>query len=215
MKTNLLVFAILLTVSTTVIAQENNDQPETLDQDLGFNAVFIFQGLFQSQQAPFSVMYKKYTTDCKAIRMGMDISFSSYKNSGDANAYQDNTSGEIGLTIGVERQQSLGGKWIWYYGIDGVPTYSFYNSESYANNVKTGSYKSSSIGLGVKPLLGIRFNITPRLYVSAEASAALSYASSKNVQKNYNPEQTVRDLTTSIVSFDFNPASGIFLFYRF
>jgi hypothetical protein len=214
MKTKLLVFTILLN-STTLIAQESKDQPENLDQDLGFNAVFIFQGLFQSQQAPFSIMYKKYTTDRKAIRMGIDLSFNSYKNSGDANSYQDNSSGEISLTIGVERQQSLGGNWMWYYGIDGVPTYSFYNYESYANEVKTGSIKTSSIGFGVKPLLGIRFNITPRLYVSAEASAALSYASSKNVQKNYNPEQTVRDLTTNIISFDFNPASGIFLFYRF
>jgi hypothetical protein len=215
MKTRLPILMMIFLLTKTSVAQENQDQ-STFDQDLGFNAVFIFQGLFQSQQAPFSVMYKKYKSPDKALRFGADLSFNSNSNSGNANGgYSDSSYGNVYVIVGVEKQQAIGGDWTWYYGFDAVPRFSYDRYESYSNNIKVNSSQNSTVGLGAKPFVGIRFNVTQRLYVSAEASAQLSYAITTTLQKNYNPEQTVRDTSNKMVSFGINPASGIFLFYRF
>lgn len=218
MKTRLFVSMIAILVADITLAQEIEKPSTSYQHDLGFNTNFIFQGLFQSQpQAPFAVMYKKYKTENNALRLGADLSFYSTNNSGTVtnSSFSDNSYGSIALTIGFEKQKVLGGKWMWYYGIDAVPSLSFNQSTSFNNNLKTGSTKNSSLGLGARPFLGIRFNINSRLYVAAEATAMLAYVSSKNVQKTYNPEQTVRDMTTSNVNFSLTPASGIFIFYRF
>jgi hypothetical protein len=218
MKTRLLVLAFVLAV-ISAHAQENNSEFPSYKRDLGFNTYFILQGLFQSQQAPFSVMYKTYTSEMTAFRLGFNGSFSS--NNPDVNValpnqnYYDNSEAYIELTIGREFQNQLGGKWMWYYGLDLLPTYSFSNSVGYNGAQKFSSNKNSGYGFGVKPFLGIRYTINPRLYISAEASAQLMYTISKNLQKNYNPEQTVQDITYTHINFALHPASGVFIFYRF
>lgn len=219
MKTRLLVLAFVLAVISLQAQEKSNSASSSYTRDFGFNTYFILQGLFQSQQAPFSVMYKKYTSERAAFRLGFSGSFSS--NNSDVNvappnqSYYDNSAASIELTVGREFQNELGGKWMWYYGLDLLPTYSFNNSIGYSGTQKINMNKNSAYGFGVKPFLGIRYNINPRLYISAEASAQLMYLISKNLQKNYSPEQTIRDATANNVTFDLRPASGLFIFYRF
>lgn len=214
MKTRLFVFVIAFYAITDSAAQET----QSFDHDFGFNTNFIFQGLFQSQQAPFSIMYKKYSAENKAMRLGVDLSFFSNNNDvqGSANtSFTNSYNGDINLTVGFERQSVLGGRWMWYYGVDAVPVIAFSKSEAYSDSdTKTTTNSFSSLGLGVKPLIGIRFNINQRLYVSAEASAQLTYSKSWNRQVNHT-STTIRDATSDNINFDVNPASGVFIFYRF
>jgi hypothetical protein len=162
-------------------------------------------------------MYKKYTAENKALRLGLDAGFymTEFKDHAASGNYGDNSNIQISFSVGKEFQQRLGEKWLWYYGGDVVPSFFDNKSETFADNEMTQSNKSWGYRLTLRPILGIRFNITNRLYLAAEASASLSYGISKTLEKRYNPSATMRDLTQSNASLSLNPASGIFIFYRF
>lgn len=56
MKTKNPLVAILLLLTVTSFAQEN---PETTySKDIGFNTTFLFQGILNSGETPFSIMFK-------------------------------------------------------------------------------------------------------------------------------------------------------------
>jgi hypothetical protein len=220
MKTSLLALTFSLGVAVALGQQKNESQSSDNKNDLGFNAYFIIQNIYGSlSQSPFSVMYKKYNTSEKALRLGFSGSFNSYNTDlkpGSVNPnYSDGASFQFDLTIGKEKQNGLGGKWVWYHGGDLLPGFQYSNSDNYNNNQKTSSATTTSYRFGIRPFLGLRFNVNPRLYISAEASAQLTYSLSKASNKNYSPEQNMREWTTNSMAFNLNPASGIFIFYRF
>lgn len=63
--------------------------------------------------------------------------------------------------------------------------------------------------------MAIRYNINTRLYVSAEASINLSYTRNKQFTEYTQNEDLNRDTESNRISFYANPASGLFLYYRF
>jgi hypothetical protein len=164
-------------------------------------------------------MYKSYSGENKAFRLGLNasvnISDNDANSTGSNNPYTNSSNTSVELTLGKEFQQKLAGRWIWYYGLDMVPSFGAGKNEHFNNNEKTSLYKNSYIGISAKPLVGIRYNINARLYLSAEASAALRYSITKSVEKRYNPDETLRDVSGKNISFNISPASGFFIFYRF
>jgi hypothetical protein len=218
MKTKLLLAGVMLCYASCLSAQEK--PADNFKHDIGFNTYFVLRGIIESEVTPFSLMYKRYTSETKAIRLGIDASLSITNNSGDPNVpssdYSNNSFVAIGLSIGKEYQKHLSPKWIWYYGADLVPSFYSTNNESYIDNNISQTYFDSRFGLSARPFIGIRFNLHPRLYISAEANASLTYAWSKNIQKYYTPDETVaRDVHGNTLNLSVSPASGVFLFYRF
>ena len=124
--------------------------------------------MFNSNQTPFSLMYKKYTSENRAIRLGASIntnwnkahpSDSSYFNfTNVSNSYAD-----VSLVIGKEIQKSISPKWIWYYGADLVPAFYLTKSTNYQSGIKLSENSYTSLGLSARPFLGIRFAINQRL----------------------------------------------------
>jgi len=219
MKKRLFIIAVIaMTFTLASYAQENN-APENSPyrKDLGFNTSFILNGVFQLQSTPFSIMYKMYGAENKALRLGLDANIQSSKSDGEVinGSYTNSSSVVISLSVGKEFQQHLGEKWIWYYGVDVAPSFTQSHSEYIEHDEQRQSFKTSSYGIAARPFLGIRFAINSRLYLAAEASARLSYNKSSQLNKSYNPDQTLRDITSNNFDFSLNPASGIFIFYRF
>jgi hypothetical protein len=218
MKTRILLSVLILFAIVSHGQEIASVEKPSYTRDFGFNSLFIVNGLFSSQTTPFSVMYKKYKGDNKALRFGLDLSLTVNETDGTTlpnTQYGNNSGGSIYLSIGKEFQHQLAGKWMWYFGTDVAPTFSGSRSEVYSGAEKINSSKSTSYGLSLRPFIGIRYNIYSRLYISTEANASLTYSISKNFAKRYNPEETTLDLTTSTVNLGLNPASGIFIFYRF
>ena len=167
---------------------------------------------------PVSVMYKRYNAENRALRIGLDLSLNISNTDGNAlpnDNYSDASTLAVSLLIGKEFQEALGGRWMWYYGADLAPTFARQHLGFFANDQKTGSQTITGYGLSLRPFIGIRFNINSRIYLAAEANASLAYSVNNTLQKNYNPGETVKDLKTSNVNFGLDPASGIFIFYRF
>jgi hypothetical protein len=220
MKSKILFSGLILFLSVFTSHAQDSVTPSTVTepmykQDLGFNTNFIFDGIFRSEQTPFTVMYKKYSSQNQALRLGVQLNFSSERNDAEPTNVNPNYSSiDLQFAIGKEFQRSLPKNWTWYYGGDLVPII----------QTATAKYKDPALleklitcyyGLGARPFLGIRYNISPRLYVSAEASIFLVYGKRKEKEK-YRGEFTPnieRDRKT--LNLSMKPASGIFVYYRF
>lgn len=210
---NFSVPVILLTISFLSNAQ---DDQNPFSRDIGFNTNFILSGIFESDQTPFSVMYKKYTSQNKATRLGLSISAQFNNTSGDIATNYNNTSAtDLSFSWGVELQKSLSKHWVWYYGIDVIPSVSYYKINYFSGGNKYQDYRTIGGGISGRPFLGIRFDINPRLYLAAEASASLWYIYTSTKATAYNPEEVIQNTDTNNIGLRMRGASGIFLFYRF
>lgn len=201
----------------TCLHAQDATVPETYKNDIGFNTTFALQGVFTSEQTPFSLMYKNYKAENKAWRLGIDtyVDLNKTDSKTSTSNFIDNSSGYIGLVAGMERQNKIGKGWVWYYGGDFVPYYSFIDQNQFANGELFWENERKEFGLGFRPFLGIRFDISPRLYLSAEANIILSYSRVKNYSANVNDIVPYNDTEGTHFVFSANPASGLFLYYRF
>jgi hypothetical protein len=193
------------------------DVPVSYKNDIGFNTTFVFQGIFQSDQTPFSLMYKKYKAEHKAWRFGFDTYFNINKTDTktSTSTFDDYSSGNFAAVAGLELQKQIDKRWVWYYGGDFVPYITFSNRDSYLDGELFMEEDFNGFGLGFRPFLGIRFDLSPRLYLSAEANITLSYGRRTNYRSFTGNPTPLTDTETSTFTVSASPATGLFLFYRF
>src|SRR5688500_4724644 len=126
MKTKFNPLIIAFVLSSILCRAQETQESSFLKHDIGFNTNFIIGDLFQSSETPFSIMYKRYTSPTKAIRIGMDLNFGSSdskgQNSSPTNMYYDSKSIYVALVVGREWQNIISKRWMFYYGIDLVPS---------------------------------------------------------------------------------------------
>ena len=115
----------------------------------------------------------------------------------------------------METQKRIDKRWVWYYGGDFVPYYTFVRQNNYSNGELFWENEFNEFGLGFRPFLGIRFDISPRLYLSAEANIILSYVRTKNYMAYVDDALPTTDTEGTHFVFSANPATGLFLYYRF
>lgn len=195
--------------------QDSTTTSNPFKHDIGFSTNFLLNGIFNSSGTPFTLVYKKYTSDFKATRFGADL-FLGYNNiSGSANYYATYSSGTFQLSIGREYQKPINTRWCWYYGGDIFASYIFQDVDNFLNGEVTQTNEEKRYGIGFRPFLAARFNINSRLYISAEASLSFGYFSQSNKYKFIpQPEDNI-EVSEGSFSIATHPASGIFLFYRF
>lgn len=218
MKIRQVLLIALLSAATFGFAQTEQSE-KTYKNDIGFNTVFILNGVFNSSQTPFSLMYKKYTSEKKALRIGTSINVD-WNNPDISSGYSNTTSyytsyANVSIMLGKEFQNSISSKWVWYYGADLVPSFTLTKSSVYYGVAKNQESDAKMYGLSVRPFLGIRFAINHRLYLSAEANLSAGYKRFVENQKYFNPDATDGHRSGDNIFFTMNPASGLFLYYRF
>jgi hypothetical protein len=165
-------------------------------------------------------MYKTYTSEHKATRFGLSISAGVNKNNtaaGNTGYYSNGQQVNLSLNLGREFQVALPKNWTFYYGGDLQPLFSLYNRDDFQSYAKYYSHRYWNAGLGLRPFLGMRYNVSERLYVAAEAGLTLSYAYNKTQDRNLPQNAPTTENDTHGYSFALNTQSayGIFLFYRF
>jgi hypothetical protein len=210
--------SLLLSCLCSIAWAQEEPASDAYRHDIGFNTTFILQGIFNSNQTPFSIMYKKVVDNHKATRFGFNIQLNVDSNSpeGTNTSYIDESNGYFAFSFGKELQQPIGSsKWIWYYGGDFEPFYQFDNIDHYADSQTYLTSRYHRYGLDVRPFLGIRFDINDRLYLTAEASAILRYAQTSNFINYTNDQEPALDVNGHNLSFSMQAANGIFMFYRF
>jgi hypothetical protein len=215
MKTYLLVFTLLLCVSRTASAQ---DEPD-FKHDIGINTFIVLNGILETSQTPFSLMYKTYNAQNRATRLGVDLSINLYnsKREQTMNAKTDQRQdyATISFVVGREFQRGIAKKWILYYGGDLVPQYSFSSMTREENDQEVNTRESRTYTLNARPFLGIRFNVAPMLYLSVEASAYLGYSYSSTSDNYVNPDFIDTEDRSKSLNLGTNPVTGIYMYYRF
>jgi hypothetical protein len=217
MKTKLFVTSLFVSCALCSFAQAQENETKNFKQDIGFNTTFLLGGIFNSSSTPFSIMYKKYSSENKALRFGVSavLDRKDFTDKAATSNYNNSDQYDFSLSIGKEFQKNITDKWIWYSGGDIVPSFSYHATDYFSGVTKTYAYKTTYIGLALRPFLGIRYNINSRLYLSAEASLQAKYSYGKEYE-TYAPNNTVQtDARGSRISLSLSPASGLFLFYRF
>jgi|GEM_PF-1984712 len=122
-----------------------------------------------------------------AIRLGANLNYSNMKNE------EKSSSNATYTIVGFNTQLNLGYEWHLtysrvniYYGLDLSTALSNVKSESendYANgSINTNKY--SEVGVGINPLLGVNFFITPHLSVGTEVKFTAEYVSGKVTYSN-------------------------------
>jgi hypothetical protein len=158
-------------------------------------------------------MLKTYNKPERAMRYGVSMYVGLYDGSGDAN-YTTTNQVNLTLIVGKEFQEKIGRMWIWYYGMDVMPAVHYSRFEYFIDDQRIRQNTSINYGVTARPFLGIRFNINERLYVSTEANFNAAYRHSKSTNKIYQPPSTEK-LSGNGFSLAVEPATGIFIFYRF
>lgn len=218
-----LVTCCLLTTTTMVMAQQTSPSDAFEKNDLGISTNFLIQNLFSTAGSPATLMYKRNTSENSANRFGISASLSSSKNNPDGpntSPHQNYSNTYVDLSFGKEKRNTISKSWMWYFGGDILPSYSSNSSKTYdSNNVIIADNNGKQYGLTARPFMGIRFNISPKLYLSAEAAINIRYLRTQQQQKSYNPNSFPQEqnnkLKGTATSLNFVPASGLFIYYRF
>ncbi len=143
----------------------------------GINTQFAFDRLFGLRETPVEIIYKRQKAGNKATRLGLQLFFN-YDNESPYPTAPDWTTIETdlvaGFFLGKEKQHFIGNspRWQWYYGVDFNFTFTY--SRQYLderNDPHLREYtdeRHHKYSTSIKPFAGLRFEITPIIYISAD-----------------------------------------------
>lgn len=192
MKLKLIVISFLL-LSQAAFAQTDDDlKPE---HQIGVNAtLFIKQFLSFNDNvfnsSPYSLTYK-YIDQNEGWRIGLGGSNTSSKsNPNNGTNITTNNGLNINVRLGYEWQKKLDKRWLMYYGLDGIYSYSKFRSTS---SIQSGGFppkteevisSTEGFGFGGGPVLGMEFKISKRISLNAETAAYFNYGETRRRDKN-------------------------------
>ncbi|AHM60497.1 hypothetical protein D770_11200 [Flammeovirgaceae bacterium 311] len=212
---------ILIVLLALLYANPSVAQTDSLKREIGFSTQIIFDNIFESSGSPVELMLKKRTGENKWMRYGLGLTGSHHDNAytRNGNFKTSSTYLSISPSVGIEHRNPLLKKWHILYGGDLSLNYNYSTSTQISEDNNTSVEVSNSTynaGAGLRPFLGLAYNITPRFYVSTEAFANISTYFGQN---RHQRKQTYENIDNSANrwGFDVNvrPASAIFVYYRF
>jgi hypothetical protein len=173
--------------STSLFAQE---EKKILGHEIGLNATFLVNEILSFDgedpaEEPFALYYKLIGNRKFAFRFGLGLQVDNreLEETDDPGTNPQNSVklSSANLRFGVEFQESLSERWLFYAGADAVVQ----SSQSVVDNIDPffGDSKvtQSSALLGGGPVLGIQFRINERVRLSTESS--LYFLAGKEKQK--------------------------------
>lgn len=243
------VFTLFLLISTisNVQAQKNKNEAaaqsftyehfivnDTLYKyQLGINTRFALEGLFNdSIRTPVELLIRKQVSPYGAIRLRLMGMTQNYKKDVPlAPRLKETHITSIGLALGYEWQNLIARRWKWYYGAEVQGKLRWDNaleeSEYYNANVDEvydhrRVYKKRTNQVALLPFAGIRFHITPYLFVSTEMKIEAffeqyksrtddSFTRKDGTQPNFGGGFSEFVIENNDISF--RPYTGIFLNY--
>lgn len=197
----------LILIAFCTNAQEEGIAPKN---HIGFSA-----RIFNNPTSPFVIMYKRQLQPAFALRLGITMTVNSQKtNFSDNVSSSKQTSSSFAPSIGVEWQKHFAEKWTFYGGADARAILAWTRSTDFIGTQSTAESLASSKGINLSPFIGLRYNIIEQLYVATEASLSLNYFETVTTNRNL---LNGNESTTKFYSYSaaFQPAVGLFFFYRF
>ncbi len=92
----------------------------------------------------------------------------------------------VNSAIGYERYVHFGKRWNLYFGADAVYNYSYSAGRNQWTSINFREDMTVRHGIGVSPMVGVQFIISPRFSVATETSLSVMYSWDKN-ERNHEP----------------------------
>ncbi|AKD02590.1 hypothetical protein POKO110462_08740 [Pontibacter korlensis] len=231
MKTKIVLLAFLLCLTQLVNAQTTGTLP--YKHHFGIVASPTLQKVFTNNTSlPVGLIYKRQDNGRGMFRSSLISSQNSYRQSvavpySASDVERTGKGFTVQLTGGYEWHVPLSNKWLLYYGAEAGPSYGRSNSESldvYTNSSSQGSIshsqQSTTFGAILRPLSGVAYQITDRLYITTETAIVASLYRSKNKMTDEqttsaNHSSTERSYKTDWSSISYKPISNISFLMRF
>ncbi len=167
---------------------------------------------------PYWFTYKKLDEAGKGLRLGAGVGFNRRKDkedpSGQSNSEATSSFSSFNLRIGSEKQFRLSGKWMCYYGFDGIAGFRYENIKSEGSN-GTVTVKDMTTSLGGGPVMGAEFMISERVGLSTEASLYLSHTFFSEKTEFDSSFEEDEKKTTNLTGLNFSLPTNLYLFFRF
>lgn len=207
---------ILLTVlfSTTLYGQDKVHNNEFSLNATGFVANYFNLGGVNSNSI-YVIDYKRRLGANLYFRSGLDASYTN-SNSAQSNLARSyfNTK-SFDLRLGVERRKQLSEKWFWHYGVDVIGGMNYNTSTSdqqFTNDrfeleavTRISATETENIGIG--PVTGLRWQISPRISIWTEGRLYLNYVERKNLTRWEDVSDGVKNRNGSF-NFDSNSSTS-------
>lgn len=222
--------AFLFFFSFAVQAQSPADST-SYNREFGFGTNIILSEIFNSGSGPLDFMYR-WKSGNGYLRLGTSITYSQNHQANIYSVYHNKVF-RPSVYFGKEWRQDVGGRWLINYGMDFNLNYSFMLSESEdwsygdpeAGNFSYRMNSEESYGAGLKPFVGIMFKISKQLLLGTEASFFAKFMIKSFDKESYVMESGIKtneklfnaSMMDNSADFGFstNPASNIFIYYRF
>jgi len=176
-----LIIALIFGINLNVFAQvQPKDEPNKRHIELGVNATsfvenFISFGSDVESVSPFTFHFKLIKNN-RGLRV--NAGFNARVAQDDSNGFREFSSITNDLKIGYEKRTLASKRWMVMYGVDAIVDYTF--SKSLSINFEQVIVKNQRTGFGLSPFIGFAFNLTPKIYLSTEASIDALYSITLN-----------------------------------
>jgi hypothetical protein len=214
MKKSLLLFGAIVCMITLTYAQDETKPTGKFAVDLTFDPAAIFDASAGSMFNMPMIKARYFISSDFALRMGLDVDFSSSKDYADVdgNDYTKSSSHYEMFAIGAEKHLSTG-RFSPYIGGDiAISNYTTKSKTSIGGTTiesknPTGGY----IRLGLYAAIGSDFYLLPNFYIGVEFSPGYSLS----LSKDQKVDGTVTDKGGTSTNFNLSSASGLRVGFRF
>ncbi|OWP63602.1 hypothetical protein CDA63_08465 [Hymenobacter amundsenii] len=232
---------LLAATALPLAATAQNTPPDsaaTYKHQLGLTASPVLDGFFKNNRAlPVGLLYKRQTKPNQALRLGLvlDLRNERRNKSSDLAANPTFYENSFGLQayIGREWQRSIARRWVAYAGLDvgaGYDRFRRRDEAITAINVDGGSalflrksdYAITTYSTFLRPLIAVRYQVKPYLYLSAESVISVRYSHRSFQDKNSinrvdsnSTDGANTNTQNNAISIFLNPVSQVALHYCF
>lgn len=222
MRSNLKIVSVLgLLLMSALYSQAQRPVPyetESSGFDIGINVTSVistFVGNESSLRATDLPVYLRWTKKNSAIRLGLGAR-------GTTNEFFDGVTGvnrqtkqqEYSTRLGLEVNRPIDKRWQFYYGLDLVGNAVLGDTDVFTQDIFRVDQRV--LEFGASPLIGFRYFVGERFYLSTEANMTYLHNITKTVQSFTDGLGIPRsnEMTTNGSNFTLNAPVFIYINYR-
>lgn len=217
MKNTIYTIVFVMMASISYVQGQDIYKPFNSKVDVGLNVTSVissFTGNGSFLNPSDQPLLLRFNRSRSTIRLGLGArGTSSEFNDFISGSLRTSTEQEFFVKLGLENPIKTGKKVDGYFGFDFVSSFQFdkVRVESFTTTPDVVITKNT-VGFGISPFVGIRYFISPRVYLSTEANFLFMYQSttSKDSGTGGTPGPSV---TTNAERFELNPP--LFLYFNF
>lgn len=203
MKNTMIFALIILSSFSNLFSQDSIVNNKNYKNEIGMDMnTFVRQVLNFGSQTYVSpntylITYKRLIKEKNSIRFGLGGNYETQKDTGGYNSNTNQTykNEYFNARIGFEQQNNLGKYFIYYYGLDVLGGCNYNLSHNFTTSSGTPDVISKTFSIGIGPLLGLKFKITQRIYISTESNIYYLYSKQVRDYKYKNsPDKNKKEL---------------------